>query len=110
MFSSTASLVDFNSEWPICPCTSSNHLPWPWPYFGMIERRDGVSFLLETRRVLALQALDGDDAVEARVARLVDLSHASRANRREDFVRTKFVAWLKRHRVSRAKFSRSEST
>jgi hypothetical protein len=35
---------------------------------GMIERRDCVSFLLETRHVLALKALDGDDAVEARVA------------------------------------------
>jgi hypothetical protein len=32
----------------------------------MIERSDGVNFLLETRRVLALQSLDGDDAVEAR--------------------------------------------
>src|SRR5579863_2452487 len=59
---------------------------------GMIERRDGVSFLLETRRVLALQALDADDAIEARVARLVDLSHAARPDGREDFVRAEFVA------------------
>ena len=63
----------------------------------MIERSDGVSFLLETRRVLALQSLDGDDAVEARVARLVDLSHAPGPDGRKDLIRAEFVAWLERH-------------
>ena len=40
---------------------------------------------------------DRDDAIEARVARLVDLSHASGPKERDDFVVTEASAWRDGH-------------
>ena len=51
------------------------------------------------RQVLG-QHLDGDGALEARVARPVDLAHAARADRREDFVGAEPMACGKRQIVS----------
>ena len=58
----------------------------------MVERRDGARFALEALAELGIggecvgQDLDRDDAIEPRVARLVDLAHAAGADEREDFV------------------------
>jgi hypothetical protein len=38
-----------------------------------------------------------DDAIQARVAGFVHLTHAACSNRREDFIRTKFDANGERH-------------
>jgi hypothetical protein len=43
--------------------------------------------------------VDGDDTIEPGVARLVDLAHAARAERREDFVRAEACAGSKGHRA-----------
>jgi hypothetical protein len=45
----------------------------------VIERGDGARFALEAVAVPRRQLLDGDDAIEARVAGLVDLAHPARA-------------------------------
>ena len=66
----------------------------------MIQRGDGASFLLKTRRVLALELFNRDDTVQPRVTRLLNLAHAARTNRRKDFVRAEFVARLERHLCS----------
>ena len=64
----------------------------------MIQRSHGARFTLESgAQILALgdvfrQDLDGDDAIEPGVARLIDFSHASRSDRGQDFVRTELSA------------------
>lgn len=63
----------------------------------MIERGDRVSFLLESRTVLALQLLDRDDPIQPRIESLPHFSHASRAEGREDLVRAEFVAYGEGH-------------
>jgi hypothetical protein len=52
---------------------------------GMVQRGDRPRLLLE-RAVGALQRLDGDDPVEAGIARLPDFAHASSAQGGEDLV------------------------
>ena len=58
----------------------------------MAQRGKGAGFTVEAIfcirfvRYATRQELDGDDAVDARVTGLVDLSHAAAADRREDFV------------------------
>ena len=58
----------------------------------VVERRGGAGLALEAlaavcvRRELGPQALDRDLAPEPRVARAVDLAHASRAERAQDLV------------------------
>ena len=60
--------------------------------FGCDERREQLGLALEAREPLGIlrelggQRLDGDVAAEARVARAIDLAHAARAERRDDFV------------------------
>jgi len=56
-----------------------------------------------------LDPLNGDDAVEARIERLVHLAEATRADGRQDFVGAEFVAGRQGHLSDRAKFSRSGS-
>ena len=76
----------------------------------MIQRSNGAGFALEAgAQILALgdvfrQDLDGDGAVEASVARLVDFAHSSSADRGEDFVGAEFVAGGERHIRDRAQF------
>ena len=65
--------------------------------FGMIQRRHGASFALESFAELGLGNLDRDDAIQARVARLPHLAHATRADRRKNLVRAEFVAGRERH-------------
>lgn len=58
----------------------------------MIERSGGPHFLLEAAEPIGVsgegrrQDLDGYFAAETEIAGAVDLSHASRADEREDFV------------------------
>ncbi len=47
---------------------------------GMIQCRDGASLTLESLGVLSLEALDGDDTIDARVAGLPHLAHAAGAD------------------------------
>ena len=65
----------------------------------MIQRGDGASFLLKPRAMLALEPLDGDDAIQACVASLPDLAHAARANVRKNLIRAESVACVQRHGI-----------
>jgi hypothetical protein len=60
---------------------------------GMRQRGDGLRLALEAAPAIRVggvrgaQELDGDDAVQAGVARLVHLAHAARADRRQNLIR-----------------------
>ena len=54
----------------------------------MIQRRDGPRLPLEPFGELLVRDLDRNDAVQAGIARLPDLSHSSRPDEPEDFVWT----------------------
>ena len=58
----------------------------------MIQRGYGERFPLETIAESCGRSLNGDSAVEPRVAGLVHLAHASNSDGGEDFVGTEFVA------------------
>ena len=59
---------------------------------GMRQRGDGLRFAIESREPLRIardrlgQNLDGDVAIEARIARAIHLAHPTSAKRIEDFV------------------------
>jgi|ERR1022692_4818030 hypothetical protein len=57
----------------------------------MIQRGDGAGSMLEAFAELFVRGLDGDNAVEPSIARLVDLTHPAGADRREDFVGAGFL-------------------
>ena len=65
---------------------------------GMVQARDGPSLAIEalpgvrTAGEMLGQDLDGDGAIEPRVAGAVDLSHAARTECGLDFVGTEFGA------------------
>ena len=59
---------------------------------GMVQRGHGVGFALEAFRKLLVGYLEGDDAVQPRVASFIDLTHAAGAEGREDFVGAQFGA------------------
>ena len=78
------------------------------------ERGDGPGLALEARAALRVggefswEDLDGDRAVEAGVASLVNLSHAPGADQAEDFVRAEPRARSQRHCSSwRALYARA---
>jgi hypothetical protein len=52
------------------------------------QRRDGACLLLKPLGVTAREYLDGDGPAQARVDRLVDLTHASCTESRHDFIRS----------------------
>ena len=64
---------------------------------GMIQRRDGVGFALETLAELGVGNFDRDVAIQARVVRLVHFSHSALADGRKDFIGAEFVAGGERH-------------
>ena len=72
------------------------------------ERRDGAGLAGEPLARVRIaderrrQHLDGDGAVEARVVRLVDLTHAPGADRRGDLVGPQASAFAEQHRVDAA--------
>ncbi len=63
----------------------------------VIQRCDRASFALEAFTELGCGSLDGDNAVQTRIARLPHLPHAARADWRKDFVGAEFVAGRDRH-------------
>jgi hypothetical protein len=71
----------------------------------MLEGGDRAGFALEAvSRLGGLgdirgQHLDGDVAIEPRVARLVDLAHAARADRGDDLVRSQACTSRECHRI-----------
>ena len=70
---------------------------------GMIELRDRAGFAVEPLAELRIggerlrEDLDGDRAIEPRVARLVDLAHPAGAEGGENFVRAEARARLECH-------------
>jgi hypothetical protein len=70
---------------------------------GMVQRCGGASFLFETAQALGIrpkfhrQDFDRDVTRQPHVARAIDLSHAARAERCNDFIRSETNAWLKWH-------------
>ena len=54
----------------------------------MVQAGDRMRLALEALVERRQAFLDGDDTIEAGIARLVDLAHAAGANRLDDFVRT----------------------
>ena len=67
----------------------------------MVQGGDGARFLLEPLAVRPVQNLDGDDAIQPRVARLLHLAHAACTDRREDLVGAKvFAHYLPRHSLT----------
>ena len=58
---------------------------------GVVQCSNRACFLLEPGTVLNLEALDRDDAVEARISRLPHLSHTPGAEERKNLVRTESV-------------------
>jgi hypothetical protein len=70
----------------------------------MIELRDDARFPLEALttawvgRDMRAQDLDRDNAIESRVARLVDLAHTTGAEVHDDFVRTEVSPSQESHR------------
>ena len=70
---------------------------------GIVQRGNRARFVLEALprfrigRERAGEHLDGHGAIEPRVARAVDLAHAARAKRGDDFVGTETRACFERH-------------
>jgi hypothetical protein len=64
---------------------------------GMVQRSDGMRLALEALAEAVVAFLDGDGAVQARVARLPDFAHAAFAQRPKDLVGTQLIARGKRH-------------
>ena len=75
----------------------------------VIERRDRTGFLLEARRVLAVEPLDRHRAVEPGIARFPHLAHSTRADECEDFVGAKCVPQGKSHASALFSLSRLPS-
>ena len=73
---------------------------------GVVQGRGRAGFLLEAAQAIGIagperrQHLDRDIAVEPRVARPVDVAHASGAEGREDLVRTEAASGHNTHAVA----------
>ena len=67
----------------------------------MVQRGDGVRFAFEPLGKLFGGNLDGDGAVETRVARLIHFSHTSCAEGREDLIGSQTSPSRERHTVER---------
>jgi hypothetical protein len=74
----------------------------------MIQAGDGFGFAVKTFAQLGTvgemsgKNLDGDDALEARVAGFVHLSHSARTDGGENFIRSEFGARVQGHFFSPA--------
>jgi hypothetical protein len=72
---------------------------------GMIERREDFGFALESRQPFAIvgdisgEDLDGDLALQPRIARPIHLSHTAGAKLRDDLVRTDLLSGSKGHEI-----------
>jgi hypothetical protein len=78
-----------------CSCAGlSIHAPRPTAMLTALEALTGFA----VRGEMGSKQLERDQPIQARVATFVDLAHASRAERREDFIGPKPCAGFKRHR------------
>ena len=59
---------------------------------GMVQGGHGASFAFEALTEFGLRGFLGNDAVEPRIARFVDVAHAAFPDWCEDFVRTEECA------------------
>jgi hypothetical protein len=75
---------------------------------GVVQRGDGAGLALESLGELLLQDLDGDDAIEAGIAGLVDVAHATGADGGENFVGSQSSPRRERHLDDSARFTRSK--
>ena len=75
----------------------------------MVQRGDGSGLLLESRREIFVRDLDGNVTAKARIAGAIDLTHAARADAREDLVGSQSSPRRERHRNDSAKFTRLRS-
>jgi|SRR5579864_4561549 len=64
---------------------------------GMFQRCNCLGFALEALTELQLGNLDGDEAIQTRVAGLVHLTHATRADGRKNFKWAELVAYREGH-------------
>src|SRR5689334_6561078 len=64
----------------------------------MIELRDGPRFPFEPVREVGVGDVDGNGASQASVASVVDLAHASGANRLQDLVRAELFPAIQAHK------------
>src|SRR6266851_4497847 len=76
---------------------------------GMIQRGDGFGFTLGALRELQRGNFNGHIAIQTRVFGAIHLTHAARANRREDLVGAESIACRKWHRSESAKSTRSRT-
>jgi len=67
----------------------------------VIQRGHRARFALEALRELLRGDFDRDVAPQPRIAGAIHLTHASRADQRENFVGAEFVAGRKRHLFSK---------
>jgi hypothetical protein len=51
----------------------------------------------ESRAVFASKLLDHHDAIQSRVTSFPDFAHSTRADKRQDLVRSEFIAGRQRH-------------
>jgi hypothetical protein len=65
----------------------------------MIQAGDGLGFLLEAlfaeriTRKLFRQDFEGNDALQPRISCSIHLSHAARADRRDNLIWTELLTW-----------------
>ena len=62
-------------------------------YVGMIQRGDCTGLTGEAFGELVFGDFDGDDAVQVRVAGLIDVAHAASTDSGEDLVGAESFAW-----------------
>jgi len=72
------------------------------PAIVWVDRGDGSSFALEAFIKLRSGNFHGDGTIKASVSGLVHITHPTRTNRRENFVRTELFAGRERHVIDLA--------
>src|SRR5579864_9656454 len=68
---------------------------------GMVQGRDRVRFALEALGELLVGNLDGDGAIQPRIASFVDLAHAARADGRDDLIGSQPSSSRQGHKIER---------
>src|SRR5262245_16054275 len=77
----------------------------------MVERGKHLRFPPESRKAIGIrrervrQDLEGDVAIELRIASSIDLTHAAGADERDDLVRTEPGAGRQRHEEARPSYT-----
>ena len=64
---------------------------------GVVERGNRPSLTFEPLIEFGLRNFERHSSFQARIAGLINLAHATFTKRGQNFVRTEFIAWSKRH-------------